>query len=139
VEQRRAAGNPAGGGGGVEIGAGLDLHPGDLGFPELAASISGVSGSPGSPSRALRRRAVLSQPPRFPTRPARHLATVTGAADDPEAFLAQNRATGVVGTVDEALEKLGELEDAGVERVFLQHLDHRDLEMVELIGRELAP
>ncbi len=29
--------------------------------------------------------------------------------------------------------------EAGVERVMLQHLDHTDLEMVELIGRELAP
>jgi hypothetical protein len=26
-----------------------------------------------------------------------------------------------------------------VERVMLQHLDHRDLEMVALIGQELAP
>ena len=26
-----------------------------------------------------------------------------------------------------------------MERVMLQHLDHRDLEMVALIGRELAP
>jgi hypothetical protein len=40
--------------------------------------------------------------------------------------------------VDEAVEKLGDLEAAGVERVFLRHLDHGDLEMVELIGRELV-
>lgn len=43
-----------------------------------------------------------------------------------------------MGTVDEVIEKLREIETAGVERVFLQHLDHRDLEMVELIGRELV-
>ncbi len=33
----------------------------------------------------------------------------------------------------------GPTSGAGVERVMLQHLDHRDLEMVALIGRELAP
>ena len=30
-------------------------------------------------------------------------------------------------------------EEAGVERIFLQHLAHRDIEMVELIGREIVP
>jgi F420-dependent oxidoreductase-like protein len=64
---------------------------------------------------------------------------VTGETGEPERFLDENRASGVVGTVDEAAEKLRELEAAGVERIFLQHLDHGDLEMVELIGRELAP
>ena len=36
-------------------------------------------------------------------------------------------------------ERLRAYEHAGVERVMLQHLDHTDLDMVELIGRELAP
>jgi alkanesulfonate monooxygenase SsuD/methylene tetrahydromethanopterin reductase-like flavin-dependent oxidoreductase (luciferase family) len=45
----------------------------------------------------------------------------------------------VVGTLEEAAEQLRRYEAAGVERVMLQHLDHADLEMVELIGRELAP
>ena len=45
----------------------------------------------------------------------------------------------LVGTVDEVAERLREYEAAGVERVMLQHLLHDDLDMVELIGRELAP
>jgi F420-dependent oxidoreductase-like protein len=49
------------------------------------------------------------------------------------------RATGVVGTVDEAAERLRELEAAGAQRVMLQHLVHQDIESVELIGRELIP
>jgi F420-dependent oxidoreductase-like protein len=49
------------------------------------------------------------------------------------------RATGVVGTVDEAAERLRELEAAGAQRVMLQHLVHEDIEAVELIGRELIP
>jgi F420-dependent oxidoreductase-like protein len=47
--------------------------------------------------------------------------------------------TGVVGTVEQAAERLRELEDAGVQRVMLQHLLHDDLEGIELIGRELIP
>ncbi len=67
----------------------------------------------------------------------RRAAAVTGASD-PEAFLAETRETGVVGTVEQVREHLDALEAVGVERVFLQHLDHRDLAMVELIGRELV-
>ena len=49
------------------------------------------------------------------------------------------REAALVGTVDEVAERLREYEDAGVSRVMCQHLLHRDLEMVELLGRELAP
>jgi F420-dependent oxidoreductase-like protein len=45
----------------------------------------------------------------------------------------------LIGTVDEVGERMRELAGAGVERFFLQHLDHRDLESVALIGRELVP
>jgi alkanesulfonate monooxygenase SsuD/methylene tetrahydromethanopterin reductase-like flavin-dependent oxidoreductase (luciferase family) len=45
----------------------------------------------------------------------------------------------VVGTVDQAVDKLRAFEEAGVERVMLQHLLHTDLEMVHLIGREIVP
>lgn len=44
----------------------------------------------------------------------------------------------VIGTVDEAVAGLRALEDAGVERVMLQHQDHRDLAMVALLGRVAA-
>ena len=40
---------------------------------------------------------------------------------------------------DEAIERLRELAAAGVERVMLQHLEHRDLDAVEQIGRRVAP
>jgi F420-dependent oxidoreductase-like protein len=55
----------------------------------------------------------------------------TGAEPDPE--------TGIVGTVEQAVARLREYEAAGVSRVYLQHLVHRDIAMVELIGRELVP
>ena len=58
---------------------------------------------------------------------------------DPDEYKAQRGAAAILGTLDEAAERLHAYEQAGVERVMLQHLDHRDLEMVALIGRELAP
>ena len=59
---------------------------------------------------------------------------------DPDALVGGYRERGVAGTPDEVLERLGELKEAGrVERVMLQHLQHDDLEMVALIGREVAP
>lgn len=45
----------------------------------------------------------------------------------------------IVGRVDEAVEQLRALRDAGVARVMCQHLLHDDLDAVALIGRELAP
>jgi F420-dependent oxidoreductase-like protein len=45
----------------------------------------------------------------------------------------------LIGSVDEVAARLREYEQAGCERVMLQHLLHADLEPVRLIGRELAP
>jgi F420-dependent oxidoreductase-like protein len=59
------------------------------------------------------------------------LAAWTGSEPDPE--------TGIVGTLEQAATRLREYEAAGVSRVYLQHLVHRDVAMVELIGRELVP
>jgi F420-dependent oxidoreductase-like protein len=44
----------------------------------------------------------------------------------------------IAGTVEQVKERFAELEDTGVSGVYLQHLVHRDTEMVELIGSELA-
>jgi alkanesulfonate monooxygenase SsuD/methylene tetrahydromethanopterin reductase-like flavin-dependent oxidoreductase (luciferase family) len=58
---------------------------------------------------------------------------------DPEEFVRDRRSSWVVGTVDEVVERLRELESTGVERIFLQHLAHDDVEMVRLVGREVVP
>jgi alkanesulfonate monooxygenase SsuD/methylene tetrahydromethanopterin reductase-like flavin-dependent oxidoreductase (luciferase family) len=62
-----------------------------------------------------------------------------GQQADPDDYKAKRGAAAVLGTLEEAAAQLRVYEQAGVERVMLQHLDHRDLEMVALIGRELAP
>ena len=65
----------------------------------------------------------------------------TGEARDTalDAWLSRPPDGWIVGTVEEAIEQLLEVRDAGVSRVMLQHLLHTDLDAVELIGRELAP
>jgi alkanesulfonate monooxygenase SsuD/methylene tetrahydromethanopterin reductase-like flavin-dependent oxidoreductase (luciferase family) len=62
-----------------------------------------------------------------------------GQTIDPDEYKATRAAAGVLGTLEEAAEQLRAYEQVGVERVMLQHLDHRDLEMVALIGQDLAP
>jgi alkanesulfonate monooxygenase SsuD/methylene tetrahydromethanopterin reductase-like flavin-dependent oxidoreductase (luciferase family) len=47
--------------------------------------------------------------------------------------------TMILGTVERVVERLKSYEEAGVERIYLQHLLHRDVEMVELIGHEIVP
>ena len=62
-----------------------------------------------------------------------------GQTIDPDEYKASRGEAAVLGTLEEAAAQLRRFEEAGVERVMLQHLDHQDLAMVELIGRELAP
>jgi F420-dependent oxidoreductase-like protein len=63
----------------------------------------------------------------------------SGRTGTPEDLIDEVGGGWIVGTVEEALRRLQALEEAGVERVMLQHLAHDDLEMVALIGRELVP
>ncbi|ANC32418.1 LLM class F420-dependent oxidoreductase [Isoptericola dokdonensis] len=51
---------------------------------------------------------------------------------------AELREHGIAGTVAEAVDRLGALREAGVERVYLQVLDLQDLEHLDLVAREVA-
>jgi len=66
---------------------------------------------------------------------ARAILRVWGAGDqDPEAVLADRGERWVAGTPDEAVARIRALADAGVERVYLQHLAPQDVETVALLG-----
>ena len=56
-----------------------------------------------------------------------------------DAFLRSVEPDDLVGSVEQVADRLRAYERAGVARVMLQHLVHEDLEMVEVIGRELSP
>ena len=58
---------------------------------------------------------------------------------DPDDFIRERGDVMILGTVDEVVARLHALEEAGVERIFLQHLAHDDIEMVRLLGAEVVP
>ena len=58
--------------------------------------------------------------------------SIRGDATDPETLVAERRDRWLVGTVDEVGERIEELRELGVTRVFLQHLNHADDEMIGL-------
>jgi alkanesulfonate monooxygenase SsuD/methylene tetrahydromethanopterin reductase-like flavin-dependent oxidoreductase (luciferase family) len=67
------------------------------------------------------------------------LQRLRGEQGDPAEWAARHNEVMLIGTVGQLADRLRALEDVGVTRVFLQHLDHRDLGAVELMGRELVP
>jgi F420-dependent oxidoreductase-like protein len=66
---------------------------------------------------------------------ARRLAEWRGHDGGAESFLETLPESWLAGTLDELSADLDELAEAGVERVMLQHLLHRDLDAVAEIGR----
>jgi F420-dependent oxidoreductase-like protein len=58
---------------------------------------------------------------------------------DVEAFLASHADDWIVGTVEHAAARIAEYAAAGVERLYLQHLDPTDDQTLELVARELVP
>jgi F420-dependent oxidoreductase-like protein len=66
---------------------------------------------------------------------AARLAEWRGHEGDAESFLATAPDSWIVGVRDEAAAQLDELSAAGVERVMAQHLLHRDLDAIALIGQ----
>jgi F420-dependent oxidoreductase-like protein len=70
---------------------------------------------------------------------ARRTMLRTLETGDPAEWLAQQKAAGwIAGTVEEVAGQMRALADAGVERFFLQHLDHTDLDTVELLAGEVT-
>jgi F420-dependent oxidoreductase-like protein len=62
-----------------------------------------------------------------------------GSAADPARTLEERRERWLAGTVEQVAGRIEELRAVGVTRVFLQHLNHGDDDMVRLIGDRLIP
>jgi alkanesulfonate monooxygenase SsuD/methylene tetrahydromethanopterin reductase-like flavin-dependent oxidoreductase (luciferase family) len=61
------------------------------------------------------------------------------SAGSAEEWFEELRGRGLAGDPDQLVAGLREFEAVGVERVMLQHVVHKDLDVVATIGRELAP
>jgi F420-dependent oxidoreductase-like protein len=70
---------------------------------------------------------------------ARRLYGRSPRSDDFDTWLEGYSRRTLIGSVEEIAIRLADYEEAGCERVMLQHLLHTDLEPVRLIGRSLAP
>jgi alkanesulfonate monooxygenase SsuD/methylene tetrahydromethanopterin reductase-like flavin-dependent oxidoreductase (luciferase family) len=56
---------------------------------------------------------------------------------DVDDYIAESSQNRIVGTTEQVVERLKSYAEAGVERVMLQHLNHKDLDMVRLIGSDI--
>lgn len=65
---------------------------------------------------------------------AARVQELQGEDGDLEDWLEGKRSAWLVGTLDQAAERLDDLATRGVERIMLQHLAHDDLDMVALMG-----
>jgi alkanesulfonate monooxygenase SsuD/methylene tetrahydromethanopterin reductase-like flavin-dependent oxidoreductase (luciferase family) len=65
---------------------------------------------------------------------ARRLMALSGRGGDVDAWLAGLREEWILGTPEQAAERLSDYAGVGLSRVFLQHQLHDDLEMVALMG-----
>ena len=69
---------------------------------------------------------------------ARRQAVLFGGDDDAEAWLAARRDRWIIGTPDQAHERIERLAAAGAQRLMLQDFLPRDLDMVAVLGRIAA-
>ena len=68
----------------------------------------------------------------------RALLVAIGAADRGDAWIRERRPRWIMGTPDEARESVRRFAAAGVERIMLQDFLPRDLDHIDLLGRELV-
>ncbi|HSI97205.1 MAG TPA: TIGR03560 family F420-dependent LLM class oxidoreductase [Gaiellaceae bacterium] len=69
----------------------------------------------------------------------RRFLEIRGDDLDPERLLAERRDRWLIGTVEEVVGRIEDLRDLGVSRVFLQHLNRGDDELIALVGEQLLP
>jgi F420-dependent oxidoreductase-like protein len=68
----------------------------------------------------------------------RQQMAIIGGTDEADAWLAERRSRWIIGTPDQALERIEAFAARGVQRIMLQDFLPRDLEMVALLGRIAA-
>ncbi len=68
----------------------------------------------------------------------RRFLEIQGGGGDPETLIAERSDRWLVGTVEEVATRMEELRAVGISRVFLQHLDHSDDDMIALVGGRLV-
>src|SRR6266545_2442265 len=107
-------------------------------YERLQAAFAAAGRDPASARLSLMTTCIVGADRAELAERARQAAERVGETDL-DSYVAKVDRQGVIGTVDEAVDRLAELEAAGVGRVMLRHLVHDDLDMVALLGREVLP
>lgn len=105
----------------------------------LSAACEAIERDPGTLRLSLMTGIVVGADPAELERRAAALLDRSGKSEDVHEAIEGWRSDRLVGSVDEVLERLARFAEVGVERVLMQHLVHRDLDMLELIGAEIIP
>jgi len=105
----------------------------------VAAACEAVCRDPASMVFSLMTGFMIGTGPADLRRRAARVMFYENGGDDVDAFLASHREDWIVGTPDEAVARIEEYRAAGVDAIYLQHLDFEDDEVLELIARDVAP
>jgi F420-dependent oxidoreductase-like protein len=105
----------------------------------LSAACEAIGRDPASLRRSLLAKAVVGADEAEVRRRTTELMAWEHEDGDVDAYLADLRATHIAGTPEQVLDRLGEYAAAGIRRVLVHQLVHRDLDQVELIGRGVVP
>lgn len=104
----------------------------------LTAACESIDRDPASVRYSVMTGCIVGATPQEFTARMRRLLDRHHDGRSVEEAVAARAGSAVLGTVEQARERLGELDAAGVEAVMLQDLLPDDLEMVDLIAEELA-
>ena len=105
----------------------------------VSAACEAIGRDPGTVRRSLLTKTIVGADEAEVRRRAAELIEWEEHDGDADAYLADLRATNVIGTPEQVLERLAEFAAAGIQRVMVHQLVHTDLDQVELIGREVIP
>jgi len=105
-------------------------------YARVDAACQAIGREPGAITRSAMTGVLIAETREELTDRLRAQLELTGGADaGAEAWLAERQERWIMGTVDEAGERLRAFERAGVQRVMLQDFIPRDLDMIRLMGR----
>ena len=109
-------------------------------FARLDLACAGAPREPATIVRSAMTGVLVGETEREVRERARvQLASLGFDAEAGEAWLAARRGRWIMGTPEQALERVAEFAAAGVERIALQDFLPRDLEMIRLLGRGVLP
>jgi alkanesulfonate monooxygenase len=106
-------------------------------FEQLAAACRAAGRDPGTITRSAMIPVLLGATPAEVEARRDALFAELAVSGDRTEWLERRRPRWIFGTPDEARATVGRLATAGAERIFLQDFLPHDLEMVDLLGREL--